>query len=280
MPTGLLTKMEISILTFLNTFGKNILISLFIFAIGIFAINKINKILTVFLHKSKIEPSIVSFLNSLIKFFLNFLVIFSILSLFSLNILTIIASFGASLVALSIVLKDSIGNFMAGMSVVLNKPIRVGDYVEIGNAKGVVIQIEMFFTILRDKDKTVVVPNKKLVSEIIHRNGNWDISKIIFSLSVKKKVDDDKEEHSLKIREEDIQSIKNAIERHIVLYSNDILINPPSESKFKFKNDDELNVDLIVWSHKNNTLKVKSAMCDFLRNKLKKFQIEISIDDE
>src|SRR5439155_1344275 len=61
----------------------------------------------------------------------------------------------------------------AGLTIIFTKPFRVGEYVEIVGVRGDVAAIELFSTTLVHADRSrVVIPNRKLVGEILHNFGN------------------------------------------------------------------------------------------------------------
>lgn len=164
----------------------NILKSVLILIIGWWIINKISKILLVFLNKSNIDTGIISFLNSCSKFSLRMILIAIIMSELGFNINSILTAIGASFIAVGISLKDSLSNFISGMVLIITKPIHVGDLIEFENFSGTVMKIEMLFTTLQTQDisKTVIIPNTKLVSNCVVRKSQYNISKFEFEKNI------------------------------------------------------------------------------------------------
>src|SRR3954447_657285 len=73
--------------------------------------------------------------------------------------LTIIVGFAA---------QRTLGNFVAGILIALSQPLRLGDDVEIGGARGIVEEIGLTYTFIRaDDDTRLVIPNEKLASDTI-----------------------------------------------------------------------------------------------------------------
>jgi small conductance mechanosensitive channel len=66
-----------------------------------------------------------------------------------------------------------LGNLVAGLTIIFTKPFRVGEYIEVAGVSGQVKHIELFSTMLLHSDMShVMVPNRKLVGEILHNYGH------------------------------------------------------------------------------------------------------------
>ena len=160
--------------------------ALLIFLVGWWIINKVCKLVLVFLQKATSQTSFASFLNSVLKFSLRILLIVSVLGYLKFNVTSLIAAIGASFVAIGISLKDSISNIVGGIILVTNNPINVGDYIEFENVSGKVVKIEMLFTTLKssEENKMVIIPNARLVSNNITRKSPHDIKAVEFDTDV------------------------------------------------------------------------------------------------
>ena len=74
--------------------------------------------------------------------------------------------FGAAGIGLAFGLQDIIGNFISGLIMLVEQPMRVGDLVQIGEATGTVENIHMRGTTLRTFDNTsVLIPNSQMLGE-------------------------------------------------------------------------------------------------------------------
>lgn len=85
------------------------------------------------------------------------------------------AIIGAASFALGLAMQGSLSNFAAGVILLILKPFRVGDYVEVSGLNGTVASIEIFSTILKTPDnKTVIIPNSNIIDTNI---VNYSIEK-------------------------------------------------------------------------------------------------------
>lgn len=79
-------------------------------------------------------------------------------------------------------LQKIIANFISGLIILFERPVRIGDYVTIGEQSGTVSRIQIRATTLADLDnREILIPNEALISE---RVTNWTLSNAITRLTV------------------------------------------------------------------------------------------------
>jgi small conductance mechanosensitive channel len=101
-------------------------------------------------------------------------VLFMILALQNLGVelLPLIAGLSVAGAGIALATQGVLSNMVAGLTIIFTKPYRVGEYIEIVGVQGLVQHISMFSTTLLHGDKSrVVVPNRKIVGEILHNYG-------------------------------------------------------------------------------------------------------------
>src|SRR5437016_4627532 len=88
------------------------------------------------------------------------------------EIAPLVAGIGVAGVGLGLAMQGILSNLVAGLTIIFTKPFRVGDYIEMLGVHGQVTAIELFSTTLLHADRSrVVIPNRKIVGEIIHNYG-------------------------------------------------------------------------------------------------------------
>jgi small conductance mechanosensitive channel len=84
----------------------------------------------------------------------------------------LVAGIGVAGLGIGFALQGVLGNVVAGLTIIFTKPFRVGEYIEIVGVRGDVASIELFSTTLLHADRSrVVIPNRKIVGEILHNYG-------------------------------------------------------------------------------------------------------------
>ncbi len=149
-------------------YAPKVLGALAVLVVGLFLIKIIRKSLRHLFEKRKMDPSLSSFLISLIDILLQALLWISILSMVGIAMTSFIAILGAAGLAIGMALTGTLQNFAGGVMILLFRPFRVGDYIESQGIAGVVQEIQIFNTILKTPDnKVIIVPNAQLSNTIM-----------------------------------------------------------------------------------------------------------------
>jgi len=91
---------------------------------------------------------------------------------FGFQVAPLVAGIGVAGLGIGIALQGVLGNLVAGLSIILTKPFRVGEWIAIVGVYGQVSSIELFATTLVHPDQSrVIIPNRKIVGEILHNYG-------------------------------------------------------------------------------------------------------------
>jgi small conductance mechanosensitive channel len=88
------------------------------------------------------------------------------------QIAPLVAAIGVAGVGVGFAFHGVLANLIAGLSIVFTRPYRIGEYIELLGVHGQVLTIELFSTTLAQLDQSrVVIPNHKIVGEILHNYG-------------------------------------------------------------------------------------------------------------
>ncbi len=118
------------------------------------------------------DKTLVSALESVLRFFIVFIGAIFIADAVGLNLTSLIAGLGISGLALALAAKDTISNFFGALTVLLDRPFKVGDWVVVGTSEGEVIEINLRTTLIRTGIDTVItIPNANLVSTPVENFG-------------------------------------------------------------------------------------------------------------
>ena len=118
------------------------------------------------------DKTLVSALESVLRFFIVFIGAIFIADAVGVNLTSLIAGLGISGLALALAAKDTISNFFGALTVLLDRPFKVGDWVVVGTSEGEVIEINLRTTLIRTGIDTVItIPNANLVSTPVENYG-------------------------------------------------------------------------------------------------------------
>lgn len=148
--------------------GGKILVALIVFIIGRALVGLVNKLVRKFLDKRNVDPSVKTFLRSLINIALMILLIVSVISTLGVPTTSFAALLASAGVAIGMALSGNLQNFAGGLIILLFKPYKVGDLVENQTVLGTVREIQIFHTILSTPDnKMIYIPNGSMSSGIV-----------------------------------------------------------------------------------------------------------------
>ena len=154
----------------LITFGLKVLAALVAFFIGRLVIRWIRKIVRRSFERSGADNGVEQFVDSLLKYGLYALLVFSLISSLGFDTTSVAAVLASGGVAIGLALQGSLSNFAGGVLILLLKPFVVGDYIieDTNGKEGTVKEIQIFYTKLSTIDnKTIVIPNGMLTNNSI-----------------------------------------------------------------------------------------------------------------
>jgi small conductance mechanosensitive channel len=147
----------------LLTYAWRVLLALMVAWVGLKFIKKLVASLAKRFEKSKMEPSLSSFLLSLGKAILQILLLVIIGSMLGIEVTAFVAMFASIGFAVGLALQGSLSNFAGGVLILLLKPFKVGDFIEGAGHSGTVSEIQIFYTLLNTPDnRKVIIPNAQL----------------------------------------------------------------------------------------------------------------------
>jgi small conductance mechanosensitive channel len=153
-------------------FGPKVLVAVLILLAGWFAGRWAGRAAARALGKLRLEPPLLSLVARLAH--LAVLGLFAIMALQNLGVelLPLIAGLGIAGAGIALAMQGVLGNLVAGLTIIFSRPFHVGDYISIVKEEGEVLDIRLFNTTLGHPDRSkVVIPNRKIVGEILHNYG-------------------------------------------------------------------------------------------------------------
>ena len=158
---GLRTLTELTV-----QFVPKILAAILVLWIGLKVANLLRKAIIKALDKRNAEPSLKTFLGSLVNLLLKAMVIFMAMDIIGIKATSFIALLGAMGLAIGMALQGTLQNFAGGVIILLMKPFKVDDYIECGQYKGYIKEIRIFHTIMRPfNGRTIIIPNSELATK-------------------------------------------------------------------------------------------------------------------
>lgn len=163
----------------------NIAIAIAVFYVGRYIINKIYKVISGILLRRNVEASLSTFILSLVRMVLYFILVVTIVGILGLETSSFIAIFASAGVAIGMALSGTLQNFAGGVLILLLKPYRIGDYIEAQGYAGTVREIQIFHTIISTPDnKQIIIPNGGLSTGSVNNYSRADYRRVDWTVGI------------------------------------------------------------------------------------------------
>ena len=165
-------EIRVTIFKFLTEYGFQIIGALIILTIGAIIARWLGNAADQFLTKKQIEPPIRMLAVRVLKLLVFGLALVLALEKCGVPIAPMIAGIGVAGVGIGLAMQHVLSNLVAGLTIIFTKPFRVGEYIDVVEVSGQVTSVQLFTTTLLHTDHSrVIIPNRKLVGEILHNYG-------------------------------------------------------------------------------------------------------------
>ena len=166
------TPIQEKVITYLIDNGPKLLGAMFIVMAGLLAARWIGQLTMRWLLKKDLEPPVRMLITRLTKLLIFAFALVIALGTMGVNMMAAVTGIGVLGVGISLATQGVLSNLVAGLTIIFTKPFRVGEYVEMVGVQGQVEMIELFTTTLVHGDRSkVVIPNRKIVGEVLHNYG-------------------------------------------------------------------------------------------------------------
>lgn len=166
-------------------FGFKLMVAIVVFYIGRFIIRKLYSFTRRVMERRGTDPSLCTFLLSLLKITLYFILVVTVIGILGLETSSFLALFASAGVAIGMALSGTLQNFAGGVLILLLKPYRVGDFIEAQGYSGTVKAIQIFNTVINTLDnKAIVIPNGGLSTGTINNYSMEDYRRVEWTVSL------------------------------------------------------------------------------------------------
>ena len=249
------------LLEFATSWGIKLLAALVLLVIGLKLIKKFNKWIKSSQKLDKLDVGLRSFLASFSNILLYIILIITIASVLGIpatSFITILASCG---VAIGLALQGSLSNFAGGLMLLMFKPFKVGDYVQVAEEEGKVLEISVVYTVILTADnKRITIPNGTLTNEVIINYSAEELRRVDMTFSTAYNCDIEKTK----------SIISSIIDKHPLT-----LKDPAPLVRLSVHGDSALTYTARAWCKNDNYWDVKFDIIESVKEEFDKQGIEI-----
>jgi small conductance mechanosensitive channel len=153
--------------------GMQILTAIVLMVIGVVIARWVGNLIHRWLKAKAFDEPVSSLIAKIFKLVVIGFIGVMALGQMGVQVTPLIAGIGVIGVGASLAMQGVLGNLVAGLTIIFSKPFTIGEYIELLGAYGQVTDIALFSTTLLHADNSrVIVPNRKIVGEILHNYGN------------------------------------------------------------------------------------------------------------
>lgn len=189
----MISKIKSELWNLMLEFGPKLIYVIVSLGLGILLINLIRKLLKRALKKSNVELSLRTFVESLSAFLLYGLLFFIIGTIIGIESTSFLAIFGAAGIAVGLALQGSLSNFAGGLLILIFKPFKVGDLIQVNDKLGEVVKLDILYTRIKTFDgRIITMPNGNVSNSDVDNRTMEEFRRVDLKLKFSYEVDFDK----------------------------------------------------------------------------------------
>lgn len=246
---------------YLASAGINLIISLIILVVGWRLINMCVGKFKKSKAYSRIDPTLASFLKSVVSIGLKILLVIIVASILGVPMASMITIIGSCGLAVGLALQGSLSNIAGGFIIAVMKPFKVGDFITSGQYSGTVKSINIFYTKIITLDNSMVlIPNSEISNTAITDCNAFETRKLMLDVSV---------DYSA-----DVQTVKNLLMK--AAQDNELVLSSPEcEAVLTNYGDSALDFQLHAWCRAEDYLQTKFSLLEDVKKLLDEHSIGI-----
>lgn len=166
-------------------FGLKVIAAFVIYFIGAWLIKKIKKILTRIFEKRQTDEAIASFIQSIVSIAMTIMLIIITIGALGIDTTSIAALLAGGGMAIGMALNGTVQNFAGGIMIILFKPFKADDFVEVGGYSGTVEEVSITSTKLRTTDnRIIIIPNGVISNGTINNYSHMPLRRLDLTVDV------------------------------------------------------------------------------------------------
>ncbi len=173
------TEIGTSSMEVLTQWGLKVLGAIVVLLIGRMIASGLRRTVHKALAAREVDATLVPFLSKLVYYLTLAVVVIAVLSLFGIQTTSLVAMLGAAGLAIGLALQGTLSHLAAGVMLLIFRPFKVGDVVEVGGTTGKVDEIGVFSTTLTTPDNVkITVPNSNVYGATIKNYNGYDTRRV------------------------------------------------------------------------------------------------------
>lgn len=244
-----------------TTYGLKVLGAILILIVGRIVAGWARKLVIKMMGRGHVDRAIQGFVRGLVYYLIIAFTWIAVLSKFGVETASLVAVLGMAGFAVGFALQGSLSNFAAGIMLLIFRPFKIGDYVDIAGTSGTVKDLQLFVTIMNTPDNIrIIVPNGQVFGSIIKNYSAEDTRRVDLVVGIGYGSDIKKAEKVM---------------REIVEADSRVLKDPATQIAVAELADSSVNFVLRPWVNRDDYWAVKFDVTEKIKERFDAEGIEI-----
>lgn len=143
--------------------------------------------------RERIDSTLGNFFGSIVQWTVTAATIIATLQVFGVEATSFVAVLGALTLAIGLSLQGALGNIASGVMIMIFRPYKLGDFIELASVSGTVRDINLFQTVLATPDNVkIMVPNSQAIDGVIKNFSGYATRRVdlVFSIDYNDDMDE------------------------------------------------------------------------------------------
>ena len=243
------------------SFGSKLIAAAIVLFVGHKLIKWVKKWIKTTERLNRIDDGVRTFAVSFCGIALYLVLVITVAMMLGIPTTSFITALASCGVAIGLAMQGSLSNFAGGLMILLFKPFKVGDYIQIADVSGTVAEITVVYTVLCTPDnKMITIPNGTLTNSVIENYSACENRRVdlTFTASYNCEVD--------KVRE----VLMNVIQNHPL-----VMKDPEPFARLSEHGDSALTYTVRVWCKTEDYWNVRFDLIETVKREFDKNNIKI-----
>lgn len=167
------------------SFGLKVVAALAIYFVGAWLIKKIKNLLKRIFEKRDFEPAIESFIQSIVGIALWIILIIAVIGTLGVETTSFAALLAGGGMAIGLALNGTVQNFAGGIMILIFRPFKAGDFIEMQGFTGTVTEVTITSTKLTTTDnRVIIIPNGAISNGTINNYSHMPLRRLDLTVDV------------------------------------------------------------------------------------------------
>ncbi len=173
-----------TIVEFFVNYSFQLVGAMIVLVIGMFVASRVARTVLKLCEKKELDITLSRFIASFVKIVIIVGVSIIALGKIGISVTPFVAAIGALSLGAGLAVQGLLANYGAGFNIIITRPFVVGDTITVQGETGLVDEVHLAYTVLKDEDDVLItIPNRHVVGEILHNSASNKLAETVIGVS-------------------------------------------------------------------------------------------------